>query len=202
MRVFSLAAIGLLALTVRAQAETPTLRHVTKAELPAAIKPAGALVDAVAWNDASGHNVAAFWLRLDEKRGTARLQVALWSGTPGTKGVLVRTIKDAVNRCELDLVAEYLGAALGLTDLDADGYGELSFAYKTTCSGDVSPLTLKLLMLERRDRYILRGTTLVDVGNGEKVGGDKQVEAAWKSAPQFLAHAEKLWARVVKPTGR
>src|SRR5688500_7724371 len=84
MRVFSLAAIGLLALTASARAEAPTLRHVTRAELPAAIKPAGTLVDAVAWNDASGHNVAAFWLRLDKKKGTARLSVALWSGTPGT----------------------------------------------------------------------------------------------------------------------
>lgn len=197
MRAVSLcAALGLLALSAVASAEAPIMRHVTRAELPAAIKPAGALVDAVAWNDASGHNVAAFWLKLDEKKGTARLQVVLWSGTPGTKGVLLRTIKDAVNRCELDLVAEYLPAALGLTDLDADGYGELTFAYKTTCTGDVSPLTLKLLMLERRDKYIVRGTTVVDVGNGEKVGGEKQAEPGLKGVPSFLKHAESVWTKL------
>jgi len=198
MRALSLfAALGLLALSAAVSAEAPSLRHVTRAELPAAIKPAGTLVDAVAWNDASGHNVAAFWLKLDKKKATARLQVAMWSGTPGTRGVLMRTIKDGVNRCELDLVAEYLPDALGLTDLDADGYGELTFAYKTTCTGDVSPLTLKVLMLERRDKYIMRGTTVVDVGNGEKLGGDKQPEAAFKSVPPFLAHAEAVWASVV-----
>lgn len=195
--VSSLAALGLLALSAPSSADAPTLRHVTRAELPAAIKPAGTLVDAVAWSDASGHNVAAFWLKLDQKRGTARLQVSMWSGTPGTKGLLMRTVKDAVERCELDLVAEYVDAALGLSDADADGYGELTFAYKTTCTGDVSPVTLKLLMLERRDKYIVRGTTVVDVGNGEKLGGEKQVEPAFKDAPKLLAHAESVWSKVV-----
>lgn len=200
MRVVSLSAVlGASALALSAAADAPALRHVTKNELPVALKPAGQLVDAVAWSDAAGHNVAAFWLRRDAKKRSARLQVGLWTGIPGTKGKVLRTVQDAVPSCELDLVAEFVPEALSLTDLDGDGYGELTFAYKTTCTGDVSPQTLKLLLLERRDKYIVRGSTIVDVGGGEKVGGEKQIEPALQQQLPLLAHAEQVWSRIVGP---
>lgn len=198
MRILSQALLVLaLGLGTRlARAEAPKTTRIDKAELPAGLKPLSTLVAALRWSDSAGDNVAVLSRSLDEKRGDARLQVELWSGKGGQGGV-VRTLKEAVLRCELDLRAEFLEEALGVTDLDADGLGELTFAYRTTCAGDVSPFALKVFLLEQRAKYGLRGSSIVDVGGGEKVGGEKSADAALRKQPQFLKHLEAVWQRVV-----
>lgn len=182
-----------------ARAEAPAAHRLTQTELPPELRPAGQLVTALAWSDAAGENVAAFWRALDENKGRARLQVDLWSRKPGKPGALLRSVKDAVLDCEFDLVAEFVEAALGVSDLDGDGLGELTFAYRTTCTSDVSPLSLKLLVLEQRAKFIVRGSTRVDVGGGELVGGEQKPDAALKRAPKLLAHANAVWAKIVGP---
>jgi hypothetical protein len=179
-----------------AQAEAPKTTRLGKEQLPAGLKPLSTLVVALRWSDAAGDNVAAFSRSSDEKKGDARLQVELWSGKAGQGGV-VRTLKDAVLHCEFDLRAEFLEEALGVTDLDADGLGELTFAYRTTCTSDVSPFSLKLFLLEQRAKYGLRGSSIVDVGGGEKVGGEKVGDPALRKLPQFARHLEAVWLRVV-----
>lgn len=181
-----------------ARADAPIMEKLGESELPAVIRSAGSeLVVAVGWRDAAGENLAAFWRRTDARRGNARLQVDLWSGNADKPKKLVRTVKDGIQGCEFDLVAEFVAPALGLTDLDADGTAELTFAYRTTCTSDVSPLTLKLLMLEQRAKYIVRGTTRVDVGGGERMGGEHQADAALKKVAKFHAHAESVWTKIV-----
>jgi hypothetical protein len=182
-----------------ARAESPSARRLSESELPSELRPAGQLVTALAWTDTAGENVAAFWRRLDENKGRARLQVDLWSRKPGKPGALLRSVKDAVLDCEFDLVAEFVDAALGVSDLDGDGIGELTFAYRTTCTSDVSPLSLKLLVLEQRDKFIVRGSTRVDVGGGQLVGGEKKADPALKRQPKVLAHANAVWAEIVGP---
>jgi len=155
-------------------------------------------VRAVSWHDATGENVATFWRSLAPSFGHARLQVDLWSTiTPGGVPHLVRTIKDAVMDCDLDLTADYDEGALGVSDVDGDGVYELTFAYRLACRGDVSPATLKVVMLEQRDKYIIRGSDLVDVGEGAPVGGERQLDVALEESPRFRAHAEAVWAKIV-----
>jgi hypothetical protein len=221
VRFFPQLALGLILLAARAQAEgaaaaprkaggpkagapkagapradAPKASRITQAELPSALKPLSTLVHALRWTDRAGDNVAAFSRSVDEKQGNARLQIELWSGKDGQGGV-VRTLKDAVLHCEFDLYADFIEPALGVTDLDGDGLGELTFAYRTTCTSDVSPFALKLFLLEQHEKYAVRGSSLVDVGGGEKLGGDKKLDPALRKQPLFSRHLESLWMRIV-----
>ena len=70
--------------------------------------------------------------------------------------------------------------------------------YRLGCTGDASPVPLKLMMLENSDKYAIRGTTLVDLdkiyGGGGKLGGEKEVDASFKNAPKgFLDFANEQW---------
>lgn len=179
-----------------AEAVALTLTPVSRAQLPPQLKPLSELVRAVRWSDRAGDNVVAFSRALDEKRGDARLKVELWSAKAG-RGRVLRTLKDAELGCEFDLYAEFIDAALGVTDLDADGIAELSFAYRTTCTSDVSPFALKLFLLEQGAKYALRGTTQVDTGGGELVGGDKRADPALARLPAFVRHMDQIWTRIV-----
>lgn len=181
----------------RAHAETPELRDLSPKELPPYARAPGELMRAVGFRDATGEHAAVFWRRIDASTGNARLQVDLWSAKPDMAKKLVRSVKDGVSGCELDLVAEFVDRAIAVTDLDADGAAELTFAYRTTCAGDVSPLTLKLFVLEGQAKYVLRGTTRVDVGGGERVGGDRKPDPALRKNPAFRAHAERVWKKIV-----
>jgi len=193
-----LSIVGLTLASGLAHADGPTAKKLSLSELSAGMhRPPNTLVNAIGWRDVAGEHVAAFWQRIDTRGGNARLQVDLWSGKPGKPKKLIRSIKDGIQRCAFDLVAEYVEAATGLTDLDADGLAELTFAYRTTCTSDVSPLTLKLLVLEQGAKYIVRGSTRVDVGGGERMGGEHQPDAALKKASAFRAHAEEVWAKIV-----
>jgi hypothetical protein len=199
LRRLALPAVLVVWLTLGAAAahgDAPKTTRIGKEQLPTGLKPLRTLVLALRWSDSAGDNVAAFSRSSDEKKGEARLQVELWTGTAGQGGV-VRTLKDSVSRCEFDVRAEFVEEALSVTDLDADGLAELTFAYRTTCTSDVSPLSLKVFLLEQRAKYGLRGSTIVDVGGGEKVGGEKIGDPGLRNSPQFSRHLEAVWLRVV-----
>lgn len=174
----------------------PEPKQLGQTELPIELKLRGTFLDALRYHDALGEHVVAFTRLLDEDKGNVQLEAQLWSGKGG-KGRIERTVKDGEKNCEFDLFAEFLDAALGVTDLDHDGQAELTLAYRMTCTSDVSPWTLKLLMLEGGDKYALRGSSRVDVGGGEQVGGEHEADAAFKKNELFLEHAESVWKKVV-----
>ena len=58
-------------------------------------------------------------------------------------------MKDQTEKCDADMTVELRDAALEVTDLDRDGFGELTFAYALNCTSDMSPATLKLLTIEK-----------------------------------------------------
>lgn len=98
--------------------------------------------------------------------------------------------QDYVRNCEFDLVLGIRPESMEVTDLDKDGIGEISFVYYLTCTSDVSPYQMKLLMYEGTDKYALRGTA--------KIMDIKSVftpDAALKTAPaDFLKFATEKWA--------
>jgi hypothetical protein len=101
-------------------------------------------------------------------------------------------------KCDYDNVTGFAEGSLQITDVDGDGVGEITFAYRVGCVSDMSPVTLKLLVLEGGEKYIIRGTTVIDFGDGDRVGGDKNVDASLKKAPAAIReHADAQWARVV-----
>lgn len=103
-------------------------------------------------------------------------------------------LHDFVADCPLDIAAEFRPKGLTVTDLDQDGIAEVWLVYRTTCRGDVSPSTQKIIMHEGAQKYAVRGTSRIAIGNGRHDGGTYVLDAAWQAAPVALhQHAAQLW---------
>jgi hypothetical protein len=167
------------------------------AALPRTIKVKGTQVLQVwTWDEYDLINTGyAVFSQTDTMKGgrlTGRkIYVQLYSGK-GDKQKELRMIQDGVTNCELDVGVGFIDGSVSVTDEDTDGKNELTFAYDVTCTGDVSPATRKLLMLEGKDKHALRGTSRVDAGGGETVGGDYKADG-FKKAPLLKELAERRW---------
>jgi hypothetical protein len=103
-------------------------------------------------------------------------------------------VHDFVAECSLDLAAQFAPKSLTVTDLDQDGTAEVWLVYRTTCRGDVSPSTQKIIMYEGPRKYAVRGTSRLALGGGQHDGGTYTLDAAWAAAPAtFRQHAAQLW---------
>ncbi|TNF38265.1 MAG: hypothetical protein EP329_00970 [Deltaproteobacteria bacterium] len=152
------------------------------------------------WEERDGPRFAVFATvgkvgRKDDTKYESRVLYVTTFSESAQTFTQIRAIKEVSSPCELDLEARFIASSIRLTDLDDDGVGELTFAYVTGCGGDVSPTTLKLLMLEGDDKYALRGVTEVDPGTGTYEGGIYKPD--FKKAPKaFLAYAKKVWDEI------
>lgn len=173
-------------------------------ELPAWVKVQGRLERALGWTDKNGRNVVVFTTtESSRRRGEDRLlSYALTvehQVESGGQVRLLRAVRDRVEKCELDLVGRVVPESIGVTDLDRDGVGELTFAYELGCHSDVSPNTLKLLLLQGETKYILRGETRVELPDDAPLGGKYKADPAESAWPRpFLEHVRKVWPRIVK----
>jgi hypothetical protein len=155
------------------------------------------VVRSLGWMQGGLGHVAVFATatKTGQARGEAHTSRALYVTTLrmiGDTWKKIEDIREVVAPCALDLTADFVDGAIGVTDLDDDGEAELTFAYRFGCGGDVSPNTMKLIMLEGPQKYALRGESRVDPGNGVRVGGTFKPDFG-KAPPAFLAHAKKVW---------
>lgn len=103
-------------------------------------------------------------------------------------------LKDFVYDCDVDITVEFQRNALQITDLDNDGTAETWMIYYLGCRGDVSPITMNLVMRDGFETYTMRGETRVGTGRGDHVGGEYSLSEAFTSGPaEFTAFAKKLW---------
>lgn len=192
----SLSAFLLLALGARAQLRVSTL---TPSVVPAALRRTGRVVQALRYTDHTGTYTV-----LATESGPAPDPAAQSSDGrradlyayqyPATGPAPNWQVHDFVADCPLDLEARFLPKALSLTDLDQDGTAEVWLVYRTTCRGDVSPSTQKIIMYEGPHKYAVRGTARIAIGNGQFDGGTYTLDAAWQAAPAtFRQHATRLW---------
>lgn len=172
---------------------------------PARLWARGKHVGGLRWKDREGESLLLLVRRdaarprrgAEDPERSSYLYARHWTRAGAGAFKLRREVKDMVERCPFDVTAEFVDRALGVTDLDRDGVGEVTFAYRLGCRSDVSPVTLKLLMLEGGRKHILRGETSVPISRTERAGGRYQVDASFRSAPKaFLSHAVQLWRRV------
>jgi hypothetical protein len=62
-----------------------------------------------------------------------------------------------------------------------------------TCTSDVSPSEMKIIMHEGKQKYALRGNSIVNPGT-EKIGGDYKLnENLSKASKEFKDFALKMW---------
>jgi hypothetical protein len=177
--------------------------------LPAEIRYKGEVVAGARWLDKNGENLLLLcetgsfkspippnskenpykeWGRAAELHGYHYFKAK-------EKYTLLWKLSDSVKICPFDLEAAFLPNSLTITDLDDNGIAESTFLYKLGCRSDVSPVQLKLIMHEGKEKYALRGETSVPTGDPDKkLGGQKTIDPAFRRAPKaFLDHALQQW---------
>jgi hypothetical protein len=166
-----------------------------RAAIPAELPFPGAVVDGARFVDANGENFVILSQVLRPADNAIFLYATHYSRAAGAVK-LMREVKDHEEGClEWDNVTEFTTGALEITDLDADGVGEITFAYQVDCVTDMTPLRYKLLVLEGGEKYIIRGTMTYIEPDGP-VGGEKRVDESFKKAPpELLRHAEDRWSK-------
>jgi len=105
--------------------------------------------------------------------------------------VLLRQITDYENRCEFDNDLQFLTESLTISDLDKNKYVEITFLYKVGCRSDVSPITLKLMVIENGNKAAIRGKTLPRGFDFQK---EKVADSSFNKLPKPIKdQANKLW---------
>jgi hypothetical protein len=168
------------------------------------------VVQGARWKDANGENLVVLSSRTrrrpcEERRDGAcseeevsdvELQAVHVVRKDGREREL-RRVRDSTLGCSFDNETKFLKDSLEVSDLDRDGVGEVLFAYFLQCTSDVSPATLKLLLLENGDKYILRGqNSLKGVERNAPEGPPPSVDASFDEGPRvFRAHALQRWSQ-------
>lgn len=180
--------------------------------LPPGADVTGDVVDGARWRDANGENVvvlvetgefpAAGVCEIDHPCRDAEVR-AYHFARNGAAWKRLWLVTDFERTCAWDLTARFLKGSLSVTDLDHDGVGESTFLYTLTCTSDVSPSTLKLIMHEGGAKYAIRGTTDVSSmigGVSEYSGGERNIDPAFGRAhARQRSYALAQWERFVKP---
>jgi len=196
MKLVSLLPAFLL-LTLGAQAQL-RVSPLASSAVPATLKRSGRVVQALRYTDRTGTYTV-----LATQSGPAADPAAQSSDGqradlyayqyPASGAAPSWQVHDFVDDCPLDLEAQFRPKGLTVTDLDQNGTAEVWLVYRTTCRGDVSPSTQKIIMYEGPRKYAVRGTTRI-VAGGQTDGGAYTFDAAWKGTPAaFRQHATQLW---------
>jgi hypothetical protein len=156
----------------------------------------GKLLDGLSWQDAAGENRVLFTTVAVEmnKSGLQSGAVHAYCFIKDAAGWKKKwEVNDKVDACEVDATCEFLPNSFTITDNDNNNAGEVTFLYKLSCKGDVSPDEKKLIMYEGANKYAIRGTTTLQFAGG-KEGGNKKIDAAFtKAAKPLLDFANSQW---------
>jgi len=178
--------------------------HIELSDLPSGANYEGEAKEIINWTDKNGENYFII-TKVEEyvsKKGTDQYEndertsflYAYHYIKNGNSIKLSRKITDFVKACEFDIVLFYEKESIEVTDLDEDGIFEVSFIYKLSCTSDLSPFDMKLMLLEDGNKYPIRGTTEVNYGDDYIEKGTKKNGAEFNTAPTaFKKFAEKQW---------
>jgi hypothetical protein len=90
-------------------------------------------------------------------------------------------------------LAKFADKAFTVTDLDGDGFAEITYGYQLACRSDVSTATYKLLLAENGKKHILRGHTRIAHEELPEEGTFTPEPDAKKWAKGFFDHAVEVW---------
>lgn len=174
----------------------PTATPIAANNIPKQVKYQGTAIDGLQWNDADGKHVVVRTETgiLDNKTGTRNAELYGYHYIlQDDSARLVWRLNDFVRDCELDVTANFMNV-FTITDVDKDKQPELWVLYQTSCKGDVSPNTMKLIMYEGNEKHAMRGRRKIKINESETEGGEYEFDNAFKAAPAALRqYAEKLW---------
>lgn len=196
MRALPFALLVLAAPAIAHADNTISFEKVAAAQVPAALKPKGAVDLAWKWKDKNGDNYLVTSSR--DTQGDSDRSSYLYVVHGACQGASCRTlrlVKDLVEQCSEDITLDFDPGTVTVTDLDANGYSEVAFVYRLSCRGDISPNDQKLMLLENGQKYAVRGSEKAVI-DGKRIGGEMKPDPAFKKAPAaFLDHARALWKK-------
>ncbi len=156
----------------------------------------GTVVNGLCWQDAEGEHRVLFTTIPVQINQSGQQSGAIYAycfikNATGWKKKW--EVKDRIEACQVDATCEFLPNSFTITDNDSNNLGEVTFLYKISCKGDVSPDDKKLIMYEGTNKYAIRGTTIIQ-HQGTKAGGDKKIDASFgKAAKPLLDFANRQW---------
>lgn|GEM_PF-1209716 len=147
----------------------------------------GNIINGAGWTDANG--IYTVLLSQTENKmingqQNQRIYASCFKNESG-KWTREWLVQDFIENCEVDATCEFFPQSLTVTDNDHNNTGEVTFLYKLSCKGDVSPDQKKLIMYEGTTKYAIRGTTIL-LFNGGKEGGEKKTDPSFNTAPKSL----------------
>lgn len=183
---------------------------ITKDDLPSGIIYSGQIRGAYHWKDIAGTHISIIsetgeYPSINEQYDDYRDAELFASDYLLNDDSVVQNwlVYDAVKDCPVDMVTSFVHNTFQITDLDRNGIGEIWLMYKVGCFGDVSPVTLKIVVSQGDQKYVLHGRSRVKVSENEYVGGDYKFDSAFSTAPnEFRAYAKQLWANNVNENWR
>ncbi len=175
-------------------------------EIPKEIEYRGIVVEALKWADSSGTNILLltqtggfnFKDTTGEINAKAEINAYLFTKKKSEKTYSrLWKLYDLVVCFGVDMYAGFYQRGLTITDIDKDGFAEITFIYKLSCRGDVSPATQKLILYEKTDKYAMRGETLIRAGN-PKINNKNNFtpDDKLKTKTDFFEFAKKRWATI------
>lgn len=148
---------------------------------------------ALQFEDKNGKNylVVTTHLNGSDEWLTKTLLVKHYIEKSNNQYALIRQITDNETKCEFDNDLQFLDKSLTISDLDKNNYAEITFLYKVGCRSDVSPIGLKLMVLENGNKAAIRGKT-IPRNMGFK--DEKIADEAFKKLPKTIQEqAYLLW---------
>ncbi|MBN2572613.1 MAG: hypothetical protein JXA68_10835 [Ignavibacteriales bacterium] len=172
----------------------------------------GNALEILKWNDNAGQNTLILSLTNKIPKGESygeeyydkELYIYHYIKDANGNTKLSRKIEDNIRDCPFDITLEFIKNSLTITDLDKNGYTEISVLYKLCCRSDVSPSDMKLMMLEKGNKYALRGSMIVDIIPQPELQqyideygwGKYKIDSAFNNAnSKFLKFAKQQWEK-------
>jgi hypothetical protein len=182
-----------------------TLTNLMQSEIPKGITYSGVIKQAVRWTDKSGDNIVITAETGDQqsKSGPSEdyREAHLYAYHYLVSKDSVRQtwkVHDFIKECPLDIEANFIENTFQVTDLNNDGIAEIWMMYLVTCTSDVSPVEMKIIMYQDDKKYAMRGHNKIEYPDGQFMGGDYKFDKAFNEAPApFRDFAKKLWNKNV-----
>ena len=177
------------------------LTNLEISQIPKGITYSGKIKQAVRWTDNSGVNIVITAETGDQesKSGSSEghRDASLYAYHFLVLGDSIRQtwkVTDFIKECPFDIEANFIKNTFQVTDLNGDGTAEIWLIYIVTCTSDVSPVDMKVIMYQGTQKHAMRGHTKVEISKGNFMGGDYKFDKAFNEAPsEFRDFAKKLW---------
>ena len=160
------------------------------------------LTKAIRFNDADGAQLLLFTKlsmiskKQPNQRRIERHEIKVVNLKKTSRGWVKKwAVNDAVDCPNLDSEANFFLENISVTDVNNDGFAEVSVPYNLFCGGGVDPKTIKIIMRTKSEKYALRGESKIVIPGQDSFGGDMQMDASLQQQKNtaFKDLLVKIW---------